>query len=103
MGWLSGRPGAWRVALWVQPGAARTEPVGEHDGCLKLRLAARPIEGQANDALLRWAAQRLDCPRAQVTLAAGATSRRKTLLLATGLDRERVVALLAGTTGSWPP
>lgn len=95
--WLAGAPGAWRLALWVQPGASRTEPAGEHDGSLKLRLAARPIEGQANEALVRWVAERLQLPRKAVTLASGASSRRKLLAVDAPLDDAALVARLLDT------
>lgn len=94
--WLSGGPGAWRVAVWVQPGASRTEPSGIHDGALKLRLAARPIEGQANDALVRWLAGRCGCARADVTLTAGATGRRKRVTIGSPLTRETLAQRLLG-------
>jgi len=66
----------------VVPGAARTEPVGLHDGALRLRLAAPPVEGKANDALLAWLAAELRCPRRAVTLLRGATARRKQVAIA---------------------
>ena len=94
--WLSGGPGAWRVAVWVQPGASRTEPSGIHDGALKLRLAARPIEGQANDALVRWLAERCGCTRADVTLTAGAAARRKRVTIGSSLPRETMTKRLLG-------
>ncbi|HMN80578.1 MAG TPA: DUF167 domain-containing protein, partial [Burkholderiaceae bacterium] len=50
--WLTGELGAWRIAVWVQPGAAHTGAAGVQDGCLKLRIAARPVEGAANEALI---------------------------------------------------
>jgi uncharacterized protein YggU (UPF0235/DUF167 family) len=61
----------------VQPRASRTELAGPHGGALRIRLAATPVDGAANDALLRWLADRLGVPRAAVTLEAGAASRSK--------------------------
>lgn len=66
----------------VVPGARRTEACGLHGEALKLRLAAPPVEGQANECLLRWLAEQLQLPRQQVQLKRGATSRRKQVLLA---------------------
>ncbi|WP_374593984.1 DUF167 domain-containing protein [Aquabacterium sp.] len=63
--------------LSVAPGAKRTEAVGLHDGALRVRLAAQPVEGQANAALLRWLADELDTPRNTLELLRGDTSRRK--------------------------
>jgi len=67
--------------LSVVPGAKRTEAVGLHDGALRLRLAAPPIEGRANEALVAWLADQLGVPRKAVELLRGASSRRKQVAL----------------------
>ena len=63
------------------PNAKRTEVVGLHDGALRVRLAAPPVDGKANDALTTWVAQRLGLPRRAVQLLRGASSRSKQLLV----------------------
>jgi len=62
------------VAVWVVPGANRTEVVGVHGDSVKIRVAAPASGGQANDALLRFLAKRLGCA---VSVGAGGSSRRK--------------------------
>lgn len=61
----------------VSPNAKRTEVVGLHDGALRVRLAAQPVEGQANAALLRWLSNELGVPLSRVEMLRGDTSRRK--------------------------
>ena len=70
--------------LWVHvvPGASRTAVAGLHDGALRLRVAAPPIEGRANAELLRWLSRSLGLPKQAVTLVAGDTSRRKRVRIA---------------------
>jgi uncharacterized protein (TIGR00251 family) len=63
--------------LHVQPGAKRTEVAGMHGDRLKIRLAAPPVDGAANDELLRFLAEAFGVPRRQVILVSGAASRRK--------------------------
>jgi uncharacterized protein len=78
---------AWRradgaaliLSLHVQPGAARTEVAGLHGEALKIRLAAPPVDGKANAALLRYLADAFAVPLRQVTLVRGETSRQKTV------------------------
>ena len=77
--------GATLLDVHVVPGARRTEARGLHGDALKLRLAAPPVEGQANECLLRWLAVQLQLPRQQVVLKRGATSRRKQVLLPVAL------------------
>jgi uncharacterized protein len=65
------------LTLHIQPGAKRTEVAGLHGEALKIRLNAPPIEGRANEALLRFIADSFDVPLAKVELVRGAQSRQK--------------------------
>jgi uncharacterized protein (TIGR00251 family) len=61
----------------VQPRASRTELAGRHGDALKVRIAAPPVDGAANEALVRFLADRLDVSRSAVQVEAGATGRTK--------------------------
>lgn len=63
----------------MQPRASRSRVVGEHDGLLKVQLAAPPVDGAANRALLELIAELLQLPRRRITLVSGESSRRKHL------------------------
>jgi uncharacterized protein (TIGR00251 family) len=65
------------LTLHVQPGAKRSEIAGLHGEALKLRLAAPPIEGRANEALLKYIAKLFGVPVRQVALRQGTQSRHK--------------------------
>lgn len=65
------------LALHVQPGATRTVVSGLHGDAIKLRLAARAVDGQANAALREFLAEAFGVPLRNVTLLRGATSRDK--------------------------
>ena len=67
------------LTVHVQPGSSRTECVGIHGDAIKIRLAARPIDGAANDELIRFIAARCAVPRANVRIHAGTEARRKRL------------------------
>jgi uncharacterized protein (TIGR00251 family) len=67
------------LAVSVVPGAKRTEVMGLHDGTLRIRLAAPPVDGKANEALVAWLAQELAVQRRSIELVRGQTSRRKQL------------------------
>jgi len=70
----------------VMPNAKHTQVDGLHDGALRVRLAAPPIEGRANDALVAWLAKQLGVPRRDVELLRGEASRRKQVAIAVSLD-----------------
>ncbi|MDR0247378.1 MAG: DUF167 domain-containing protein [Burkholderiales bacterium] len=65
------------LTLHVQPGAKRTEIQGTHDGALKVRLAASPVDGKANQALRRFLADAFGVGLRAVTLEHGQSSRHK--------------------------
>ena len=61
----------------MQPGASRTGVAGLHGGCLKIRLAARAVDGKANEELLRFLAETLGTRKRDVMIVAGVHARRK--------------------------
>lgn len=63
--------------LHVVPGASKTAFAGEHDGRMRLRVAAPPVDGAANREVLRFLAKAYGVPRSAVTLVSGAGGRRK--------------------------
>ena len=67
------------LVIRLTPRAGRDEVVGWQGDELRVRLRAPPVEGRANDALLRFIASRLDVPPSSVTLVSGATARVKRL------------------------
>ena len=77
----------------VQPRASRTELAGRYGDALKIRLAASPVDGAANEALVRFLAERLNVPRSSVALMAGAGARAKVLAV-TGIGLEQAVRRL---------
>jgi uncharacterized protein (TIGR00251 family) len=77
------KSGGWRVSLWVQPGARRTELAGMHGDCLKIRLRAPAVDNKANNALMVYMAELLGMKASQVVMESGHASRRKNLLLVT--------------------
>lgn len=70
------------LELHVQPGAKRTESAGLHGERLKIRLAARAVDGAANAALVEYLAERLGAARRGVVIEAGETSRQKRVSVA---------------------
>lgn len=67
------------LTLHIQPGAKKTEFAGLHGDALKIRLAAPPVDGKANEALVKFLADVLHLPKSAITLKSGQTSRRKVL------------------------
>jgi uncharacterized protein (TIGR00251 family) len=79
----------------VIPRSRRTRVDGMRGGAILIRLAAPPVDGAANDALIAFLSDALDVPRRDVTLIAGGTSRDKRVRIA-GLDPGAARARLLG-------
>lgn len=75
-----------RLRLRVQPRASRSEVIGLHGDTIRIRLAAPPVDGAANEELVRHLAEVLAVPRRAVEITAGHASRLKTVTVA-GVDQ----------------
>ena len=91
--WLRPASDGVLIEIVVQPRASRTRVVGEHGDRLKLQVAAPPVDGEANAAVIAFLADRFDVPKRDVELVAGATGKRKTVLIR-GVDEAAAAALL---------
>lgn len=69
------------LELHVQPGAARSEWAGKHGERLKVRLAARAVDGKANEALIEFLAEHFNVPRRNVRVLTGQKSRQKRVII----------------------
>jgi uncharacterized protein (TIGR00251 family) len=84
--------------VYVQPKASKTRIVGLFDGCLKIAIAAPPVDGKANDEVVKFLARLLNIPGRGVVIQAGAQSRRKRVFVQTAaVDRviETIEKMLA--------
>lgn len=82
-----------RISVYVQPRASKTAIAGMHDGAIKIRLAAPPVDGAANTALIEFIAERVGVARSRVRLVSGASARRKIVEIE-GVDAATVAAAL---------
>lgn len=89
---MANRPGGEaeaRLTVKVQPGASRSQVVGFQGDALRVRVAAPPERGKANDALLELLAQALGVPKWRIEILRGHASRDKVVLVQ-GLTLEEV-------------
>ena len=77
----------------VVPRASRSEIVGEYDGALKVRLAAPPVDGAANEELIRTLAKTFNVPNRSVEIINGQTSKMKQVRI-TGTKGEKLLQLI---------
>ena len=82
------------LAVRVIPRARKSEIAGTRDGALLVRLAAPPVEGAANDALIEFLAKRLGAPRRAVRIVSGERGRQKRVAVA-GVTADQVQRLLS--------
>jgi uncharacterized protein len=81
------------LTVHIQPRASTTECVGIHGDAIKIRVAAPPVDGAANDELIRFLARRLSLPSTSVQIHSGADGRHKRVLVK-GVSVELVMTRL---------
>lgn len=93
--WCSTVSHGIRISVQIMPNAKKSEVIDVLGDALKIRLHAQPIEGKANEALIRFLADKLDVPKSAVTITHGHTSKLKTIkIAAVGLTADGVRAVL---------
>ena len=85
----------------MAPGAARPEVVGRHGQGWKVRVAAAPEGGKANDAVVRLLAEALDVPKRDVAIVSGHGARDKVVAFA-GIGAEEIERRLSASSISRP-
>lgn len=69
-----------RFRVRVTPRASRTEAIGfDAEGRLRVRVAAPPVDGAANEALIAWLSRALKCPKSRIHVRSGQAGRSKTI------------------------
>ncbi|HEU0176076.1 MAG TPA: DUF167 domain-containing protein [Blastocatellia bacterium] len=91
---LASKDGGVTFAVRVQPRASKSGVAGELNGVLKIRLAAPPVEGQANEELTRLLAKLFDAPRRRIAILSGQTSKNKVVSIS-GISIDEASRVLA--------
>jgi uncharacterized protein (TIGR00251 family) len=79
MEWMNETPSGIELHVRAVPRASKNEIQGIHDGALKIRLTTPPVDGKANQALIKFLSKLLKISKSQIRLAQGETNRHKTL------------------------
>lgn len=84
------------LSIRIQPRASKNEAVLMESGGLKIRLTAPPVDGAANEALIRFLADRLDVTKSQVEIVSGHTGREKIIRISGMSEGEAKQMLIGG-------
>ncbi len=66
----------------VVPRASKSAVAGEYESALRVRIASAPVDGAANDELIRLLAKKFGTPKSSVAIVSGKTSRTKRIRIA---------------------
>ena len=94
--WCRPHAGGCLLILHVQPNAKTTAAAGTHGDALKVRLAAPPVDGRANAALIDWLSRVCEVRKQDVELKSGASGRRKSFVIHGATDAARLISQLCG-------
>jgi uncharacterized protein (TIGR00251 family) len=81
--WLSETGSGFRLAVQISPNGKKSEIISVTENALRIRLQAPPVDGKANEALIRFIADMCDLPKSHVQITHGFTSRKKLLEIRT--------------------
>ena len=84
------KDGSISFKVQVVPRASRSEIVGEHNGALRVRIAAPPVDGAANEELIHTLARALRVKRGAIEVVAGRTSKTKQVRVTSASPRDLV-------------
>jgi uncharacterized protein (TIGR00251 family) len=85
------------IRLRVQPRSSRTEIIGEHAGAIKMRVAAPPVDGKANEECRRFLAKLLKVGATSIEIISGDSSRDKVIRVS-NMTAQRVCEALRATS-----
>lgn len=75
------------IHFHVQPGASKSEISGLHGNRIKVRLKAPPVEGRANEELIRFLSKLLEIPKKNIEIISGGLSRQKNVKIS-GINKD---------------
>lgn len=84
-----------KLTVQIQPNAGRNELLGYKQEVLKIRIAAPPVKGKANQELIRYLSNILGIVKSRITIQRGAAGKKK-LILVEGLNQDQLMAIIAG-------
>jgi uncharacterized protein (TIGR00251 family) len=88
------------IRVQVVPRASKSEVVGEHAGSLRVRIAAPPVDGAANEELIRVLSKKFEVPRRAVSIVSGEASRIKVVRIESGTrDLKALLSSLVANRG----
>ena len=90
---ITEQDGALLFKVRVVPRASRSEIAGEHDGAMRVRVAAPPVDGAANEGLMRTLAKAFDVPVRDVLIVSGHASKLKQVRVK-GIKQEQLQSVL---------
>jgi uncharacterized protein (TIGR00251 family) len=93
MSWFTENKDGVTLTVRVIPRASRSEIVGEYGGALKIKLASPPVDGAANEELVKLLAKAFAVPKNSVEIVSGHTSKTKTVRIA-GVSAQQITAIL---------
>ena len=80
--WIKARGEKILISVRVQPGASKNVVTGIREGSLTIKLCSPPVDGRANDSLIRFVAKRLNISRSSIQIIQGIKNRKKLLEVA---------------------
>ena len=80
----------FNLSVYVLPRSSKTEIVGMHGGALKIKLKAPPVDGAANEELIKFLAEKLRIPKKNIKILKGQNQKRKIISISGNVDLQLI-------------
>ena len=87
----------FNLPVYVLPQSSKTEIVGMHGGALKIKLKAPPVDGAANEELIKFLAEKLRIPKKNIKILKGQNQKRKIISISGNVDLQLIHESPKGT------
>jgi uncharacterized protein (TIGR00251 family) len=82
------------ISLYILPNAPKSQVIGEHNGALKIKIQAPPVDGKANEEIVRFLSKKLEISKSKIEILKGDKSKLKKVLIE-GLSLEQIKSMLS--------
>lgn len=79
--WINGKGDSVELSVYVQPRSSKNAISGLFDDKIKVKLTSPPVEGAANELLIKFLSKKLSIAKSNISLLSGEKSRSKVLLV----------------------
>jgi uncharacterized protein len=85
-----------RIKFYIQPNASKSSLIGMHGDAVKIKIHAPPVDGEANEEVIRFLSELLNLPKKSILIVQGQTSRQKLIEFLISPEKQNEIRKILG-------